>query len=87
MTSLPQPSADSSVLMSTPALVPPPGVIPDFVHPHSDGSVVIVVGAILLAIMLVAIAVRAYSKICISRKVDWDDRASYCLILSQMLQY
>jgi hypothetical protein len=56
-----------------PAGMPPPGVIPNLVNPESRGSVMIIVGTIMLALMLVFSGLRFYTKIFIVGKTTWDD--------------
>lgn len=63
-----------------PALVPPPGIIPNFSDPYSLGPFFYVIGGILFAIMLLLVAVRAYMKFYILRKPFWDDCKSLFII-------
>ena len=57
-----------------PAMPPPPGVIPNYVNPHSDGSIIVVVGSILLGLTILFVANRIYSKVWLTHKYSWDDR-------------
>ena len=59
--------------LQLPALAPPPSVIPDFASPENKGPRLIIAGAILLAFVVLALANRAYTKLCIVRKTSWDD--------------
>lgn len=59
--------------LQLPALTPPRGVIPNFANPENRGPTLIIVGAILLTLVIIALAVRAYAKIRIVRKASWDD--------------
>lgn len=63
----------SAQLALIPAANPLPGVIPNFVGPHSDGPIIFIVGSILVAIMLLLLGVRLYTKLFITRKRTWDD--------------
>lgn len=56
-----------------PALTPPPGVTPNFTNPERQSSGFIVAGAILLAIMVVFLCCRIYTKYYIRHKATWDD--------------
>jgi hypothetical protein len=68
-------------LAQTPAGIPPPGVIPNFVNPPSDGPVLIIVGTILMAIMLFLAGIRLYFKALVRRKLSADDCACFILLL------
>lgn len=73
------PSAlEDPAVFQSPGLTPPPGTTPNFTHPTDRGPVLIVVNGILLALMMVFIAIRSYTKLAIVRKVSWDD-LSVCL--------
>ena len=52
---------------------PPPGIVPDFVDPVTNTAAVIIVISILLPLMLVFVALRVYSNLCISRKFAQSD--------------
>ena len=56
-----------------PALIPPPGVIPDFVHPESRAVYTVVISAVCLALMGVFVSIRVYSRIYITRAWTKDD--------------
>ena len=56
-----------------PALTPPPGVIPNFVNPPSQGYVTVVVLAICLAITTPIVLLRIYVRYFINRRLWWDD--------------
>ena len=43
-------SIDSAQLAPTPAGVPPPGIVPSFVNPHSNGPALIAVGPVSVGI-------------------------------------
>ena len=65
--------ADPDALRQYPAGVPPAGVIPNFAHPQSRGSILIVVGGVMIALMVIFLANRAYTKARIIRRYSWDD--------------
>jgi hypothetical protein len=65
---------DLSAVQNFPAATPPPGVIPNFKNPESRGSVFVVSSAFLVGFMVFFFAVRAYAKICIIKRLHWDDR-------------
>jgi hypothetical protein len=60
-------------LARTPASYPSPGIIPNFVDPHSTGPVFIIVGAIMICLMLVIASLRFYTKIFVLRNTTLDD--------------
>lgn len=64
---------DPAHLANYPALLPPHGLIPNFVDPYTRGPVIIIVDSILIALMMIFVVVRIYIKTCINRKVHWDD--------------
>ena len=66
-------SIDLAQLALTPAGVPPPGVVPDFVHPHSNGLTLIIVGSVSVALMMCFVTVRIYSKVMIVGNFSPDD--------------
>ncbi len=66
-------SMDVAQLALTPAGVPPPGVVPNFVNPHSSGSTLIAVGSVSMALMMCFVAVRIYTKVMIVGKFSPDD--------------
>lgn len=67
------PAFQDPAFLQLPALPPPPGVIPNLTDPDDVGPTLIIVGAVLLAVMVLALANRAYTKLCIVQKVSWDD--------------
>ncbi len=62
------PSLHDSALLQQPALTPPPGVIPNFTNPADQGPMLIIVGAVLLALVIIALVTRAYTKFTSSGK-------------------
>ena len=64
---------DPATLAAMPAGKSPPGVLPNLQNPYSLGPVVISVGAVLLAIMVVFVLVRIYTKVKIVGKFSPDD--------------
>lgn len=60
-------------LVNFSALPPPDGVIPNLVDPYTAGPVIIKVGSILVALMILFVVARIYVKMCINRKMHWDD--------------
>ena len=59
--------------LQLPALALPPGVTPNFANPENKGPTLVIVGAILLGLVVLALANRAYSKLYIVQKASWDD--------------
>ena len=70
---IPASALEDPAFLSQPALPPPPGVIPNFKNPEYHGPTLVIVGAVLLALVVLALANRAYTKIWIVRKASWDD--------------
>lgn len=59
---------------NTPALSPPPGVIPDLTAHNEKADLYIILCSILLAIVYLFVFLRMYSKIWINRSPGLDDR-------------
>ncbi|KAL8762522.1 MAG: hypothetical protein Q9184_001482 [Pyrenodesmia sp. 2 TL-2023] len=66
-------SVDPAKLEGVPAAKPPPGVVPNYVDPQSSGPRLIAVGCILVALMLLFVATRIYTKAKIVKKFSPDD--------------
>lgn len=66
-------NVDLAFLANYSALLPPDGVMPNFVDPYTRGPVIIIVGSILVVLMILFVVVRIYVKMCINRKMHWDD--------------
>jgi hypothetical protein len=60
-------------LENTPCSIPPDGVHYNLENPHSDGPVLIAVGALFIAFMFVVTGFRFYIKIFVRHKVTPDD--------------
>lgn len=63
-------------LAHTPAQAPPPGSIPNFVNPESQGYILIIVIAISFSLMFPVVALRVYSRNWVNRSFGWDDGES-----------
>ena len=57
----------------TPAGMPPPGVIPNLVNPDTHNPVLIIVGTTFMALMIVFVTLRYYTKFFIVPKTLWDN--------------
>lgn len=57
----------------TPAGVPPPGIVPNFVDPPSNAQAMIVVNAVLIPITTIFVATRLWSNLHTVRRAGWDD--------------
>lgn len=55
-------------LSQLPALQPPPGVVPDFTHPHTRGPLFLAPSAVAMGIMYSFVIVRFYTKLFLKRK-------------------
>ncbi|PQE12378.1 integral membrane PTH11 protein [Rutstroemia sp. NJR-2017a BVV2] len=62
----------------TPAGVPPPGIIPNFINGPTRAPLMNVVGTCMVAIMLVLASLRFYTKLVVVKKTTWDDSGSAC---------
>lgn len=60
-------------LAQIPAGVPHPGVIPDFVNPHSVGNYIVVASSLLKVIMVIFVSLRFYVVLAINKKMGPDD--------------
>lgn len=60
-------------LSKIPTLKPPPGVKSNFVDPPSLANAIIAVSVVFLALMLIALTVRIYTKWILLRSLWWDD--------------
>ena len=60
-------------LAHVPAQAPPPGVIPNFVNPESQGYILIIVIAISFSLMFPVVALRVYLRNWVNRSFGWDD--------------
>lgn len=56
-----------------PALAPPTGVIPDFLHPYNRGKTQTAAATTIIGIMIVLVTNRQYTKLFIVRQTGWDD--------------
>lgn len=64
---------------NTPALAPPPGVTPDFIHPASIAQESIIISAICMALMVFFVIIRVCSKLRNLSLFGWDDCEFFCL--------
>ncbi|KAI1095695.1 hypothetical protein F5B19DRAFT_440642 [Rostrohypoxylon terebratum] len=73
-------------LSQLPALEPPEGITPNFDNPPSIHRTHVIVASIILALSVVAIAARTFTRTAILRKFDFSD-ASLLLSLAIMIPY
>ena len=62
-----------ALLDELPALLPPPGVQPNFANPEDHGPALAAVATVLAFFTLVSYGVRMYTKVFIVRRTTWDD--------------
>lgn len=74
-------------ILQYPAATPPPGVTPNFTHPDSKGPELVVGGGVLLAIMMISITIRVYTKLHIINKFSWDDLTIFLSALGSIALY
>lgn len=72
-------SSYAFILANTPALAPPPGITPDFIHPASITRELIIISAICLTLMVFFVIIRVSSKLGTPSLFGWDDCKSFCL--------
>jgi hypothetical protein len=60
-------------LTKIPALDPPPGVTPDFVDPATRANLTLVSCAGIVAVMILFVMLRMYTKIYVIQTTGWDD--------------
>jgi hypothetical protein len=72
-------SEEISILQKTPAVAPPPGIIPNFEDPPTIKNIHYGITSPLLALMLMAFLNRAYVKTVLVKQYGWDD---FTLLLS-----
>lgn len=61
-------SNNPAALPNTPAGKPLPGVIPNYAHPYTDGPILIAVGGVFLALALLFLFARKYTKVILVKK-------------------
>ncbi|OCL10074.1 hypothetical protein AOQ84DRAFT_290010, partial [Glonium stellatum] len=69
---------DPEILANTPALAPPPGVVPNFVNPQSRADQTRIVICVTLPIMVILLALRIYTRLRKTRAFGADD----CMLLN-----
>ena len=70
-------------LKHTPALAPPPGVIPNFINPESQADVFTITSSVFLAMMLSVFLMRMYANLLIKRKIRADD-GGHCIMIHEL---
>ncbi|KAI9836483.1 MAG: hypothetical protein M1837_003389 [Sclerophora amabilis] len=81
---------------NAPAIPPPPGVTPNFENPESLATELITVNSVFVALMLIAVGVRVWTKSRITHSLGWDDYTCviagiisiiHTVLVLSMLQY
>lgn len=60
-------------LTKIPALNPPPGVTPDFANPATRANLTLISCAGIVAVMILFVMLRMYTKIYVIQTTGWDD--------------
>ena len=60
-------------LSAIPSLNPPPSVTPDFVHPVTRANLTLIPCACIVAVMILFVILRLYTKLYVIQAVGWDD--------------
>lgn len=63
----------ATTAMLVPAVTPPPGVISNFEDPPSKAHIIHIVMSVCLGLVTLLVAVRIYTRACISKPLWWDD--------------
>ena len=59
--------------VNLPAMAPPHGAQPGFVHPQTLGTSLVAFSATFPSLMLVVVAIRIYSRGSLMHAIGWDD--------------
>lgn len=62
-------------LARMPARVPPPGIVPNLVHPYTVGNYIVTATSVLMSIMMVLLTLRFYVVFTIKKRMAPDDWA------------
>lgn len=60
-------------LSKIPALSPPPGIVSNFVNPVNRANITIIPCAGIVAVMILFVFLRMYTKMYITHSIGWDD--------------
>ncbi|KAI0120259.1 hypothetical protein F4776DRAFT_245179 [Hypoxylon sp. NC0597] len=71
------PPEEHEEILDGPALTPPPGITPNLDNPSNNNALAVAIITLSLAIMTIAISLRAYAKIFVARKVFLEDILSF----------
>lgn len=64
-------------LLEGPGLQPPPGVLPDFIHPQSQSAANLACNILCLTVATLCVAIRLYTRFVITRSHGWEDCEFY----------
>ena len=84
---IPGSALQDPAILHLPALPPPLGLVPNFTNPENQDSRLIVVGATLLTLVVIALMNRAYTKLFIIRKTSWGDLAISVSAVGAIVSY
>lgn len=71
-------------LLEGPGLEPPPGVLPNFVHPQSQTGANLACNILCLTLATICVAIRLYTRFVITHSHGWED-CEFCRWLEQRL--
>lgn len=77
----------SADILNQPFHPPPPGVMPNQLNQQSRGRDLTTTCSVFLGMMISFVFVRAYTKLCIMRKVTWDDLTCLSGFLLTVIYY
>ena len=55
------------------SIPPPPGVVPDFVHPVSHASRIVIINIVFCVMAGVMVLLRLYTRLCVTHSIGYDD--------------
>lgn len=78
-------SIPPALLKEVPAMSPPPGETSNLINPHSTGPAFSAAASVLTCLVVLAYAVRVYTKAFILRKASWDDCEIRALVKEKLV--
>jgi len=80
-------SLPEAFLKITPGAQPPPGVVPNFIHPPTRVPVMLGVTIPFLILALFCFSIRIYTRIVLTKNWRWDDcKASMQTLVPEQIQ-
>lgn len=70
------------LIMDTAASAPPPGQVSNFVDPENQFMPMVVSSMVCFSVATIVVAMRLYTKLCITKDLGWDDYKPDPLLLA-----